>query len=251
MNSKLKICVIDDEPSIRKALIEAINESYELEVVGEAGSVDEGAALILDKNPDAIFLDIKLMEGDAFQLINILKRRLTKVPPIILNTGYNEFEYFEKTINDHKDYVIRILQKPFWQDWSEKQDDIIDAIIAYQGSNNERPPLQSVRIKIKSDYQTWFIDPIDLIYIEVPESKKGAGKIELHTKSQTFSLSRSLSSMMKELPLFFIRINRYNIVNTNYISHYDHSDHSLFLDGIEKSFPVGNAFYPNLQKLMQ
>jgi len=68
-----------------------------------------------------LFLDIKIKGGDAFQLLRTLKRKNVDIPPVIVNTGFAEFEYVQKAHNEFGDYVIMILKKPFWEDWAEKE----------------------------------------------------------------------------------------------------------------------------------
>lgn len=250
MSYKLKVCVIDDEKDVRQELVDALNESNEITVIGEAESVKQAFNLIHEKKPDAVFLDIKLLEGDAFQLINLLKRNEVPVPPIILNTGFNNFEYAKKTFNKYKDCVVRILEKPFWEDWEKKQDEIVDAIIAHHSTRKSHKET-SDRLIIKSDYQTWFVDVEKLRYVEVTEELKGQGKIKLVTDQKEFVIKRSMTLFLEQLPDYFIRISRFCIVNTRLISHYDHSDHTLFLDNSESYFGVGNAYYQNLEKWMK
>jgi two-component system LytT family response regulator len=68
----IKAVVIDDMLLARKALIKDIAEtSPQVSIVGEAENVVEGAKLIKKTDPDLIFLDIHLSDGDGFDILEI------------------------------------------------------------------------------------------------------------------------------------------------------------------------------------
>lgn len=237
---KYKVCVIDDEPEIRKILKETLEDSLEFEVTGEADSVETGTTLILNKNPDAVFLDIKLRGGDAFQLMTYLRRNMELVPAIILNTGYNDFEYAQKALNEFRQEVIMILQKPFWKDWKNKETEIVDRIREYY--HKDEVNFNQGRITIKSNHTTWVIQLADLIFIEVPFEHKGRGKLMLQTTYKSFLIYHSLNRIEMELPESFLRINRYTIINTQFLSHFDHSEQTIHLRNMpDRFFSVGDT----------
>lgn len=245
----IKLCVIDDEKPIRQALIKALNRSPELEVVGEAESVSQGVKIILQTKPDAIFLDIKLREGDAFQLINILNREMSNIPPIIINTGYRDFTLAQKLFNEFKSFVIAILEKPFWENWAEKEAEIIDLIYAFKNRNHSTiPALQ--RIVIKSDYKSYILEHEEIMFFEVG-SDSGIGKLIMMTIDKEIPINKSLSEIQKTLPPSFMRVSRYLIINLNHLDYYDHSDHVLYLKGLKRNFGVGNSYEPNLLSVLE
>jgi DNA-binding LytR/AlgR family response regulator len=247
---KYNVCVIDDEPEIRKILIKTLDESLDFKVIGEAEDVESGVELILNKQPDAVFLDIKLRGGDAFQLLSFIKRRMDLVPAIILNTGYSDFDYAQKAINDFRNEVVMILQKPFWEDWEKKEIEIIKRINDYYPEDQIN--INMTRLSIRSDHTTWLIHLSDLIFIEVPIEFKGRGKLNLVTTYKSFVINNSLQKIEEELPAYFIRINRYTIVNKQYLSHFDHSEQLLFLRGmLERNFSVGDTYKKEVLKEME
>ena len=253
MESKIySVCVIDDEPDIRNILAKTLDESRYFHLAGQAESVDEAFDMIQKVHPDAIFLDIKLREGDAFQLLNKLLTERSAMPAVILNTGYSDFEYAQRALNDYKDCVLMILKKPFWEDWAEKEVQIYHDIDNYQNSLKSSFEFIDNRIKIKSDYSTWLIDLEELIFVEVPVGEKGSGKILLVTKENTFTVSKSLATFQESLPNHFIRVSRYCIINTKYFSHINHSDRTLFLKGIkDRSFGLGDAYVSSLFQFLK
>ena len=241
--NKLRVCVIDDEKTIRKELISALNESPRMQVVGEAESVLDAAENIIRIQPDAVFLDIKLRQGDAFQVMDILRKEMTHLPAVIINTGYSDFEYAQRIFNQYRDCVITILQKPFWEEWSEKEASIVDQIIIHQGNHSSVDA--SSRISIKSDYKTYVFEADEIMYMEVSDDDKTKGKVFLESIDKKVYFNKSLSELLKMLPEQFVRVSRFLIINMHYLDFYDHSDHVLYLKGLKRSFGVGSTYETN------
>jgi two-component system LytT family response regulator len=73
----MKALIIDDERLARKELISLLEKHEDIEVVGEAANADEAEALIAEKKPDLLFLDINMPGRDGFQLLNAWTMRPT------------------------------------------------------------------------------------------------------------------------------------------------------------------------------
>lgn len=83
----LRLMVVDDEPPARRGLKRLMQAHEDVEIVGEAGSLDEAQALIYALRPDAIFLDIDLGSDHGFGLIE----RLDPVPAIVFVTAHSTY----------------------------------------------------------------------------------------------------------------------------------------------------------------
>jgi two-component system LytT family response regulator len=96
--------IVDDDPGIR-ATNKCLLEEYfpEIQLVGEADSVDGACSLIREMNPQLLLLDIEIKGGTGFQLLQKLKPYSFKV---VFITGFNE--YAIKAIKFHAiDYVLK------------------------------------------------------------------------------------------------------------------------------------------------
>jgi CheY-like chemotaxis protein len=61
------VLIVDDDPEFRRALGELLaDRGYR--VAGEAGSVEEGVALVSALAPEAVLLDVHLPDGDGILL---------------------------------------------------------------------------------------------------------------------------------------------------------------------------------------
>ncbi len=84
-----KALIIDDEVN-NIALLKHFVTKYclNVEVVGEALTIAEGVSEINEKEPDILFLDIKLNEGNSFKILDELDNLKAQV---IFVTSYDEY----------------------------------------------------------------------------------------------------------------------------------------------------------------
>ena len=64
----LRVVLVDDEHLIRSALATMLSLEEDLEVLGEAGTVAEGARLLAETTPDIAVVDLQLPDGDGLEL---------------------------------------------------------------------------------------------------------------------------------------------------------------------------------------
>jgi two-component system LytT family response regulator len=71
----IRSLIIDDEyPAIMGLKAQLKRVAPEVEIVGTAGAVSEAQELILKEKPDLVFLDIMLLDGTGFDLLQRLER---------------------------------------------------------------------------------------------------------------------------------------------------------------------------------
>lgn len=244
---KIRTLVIEDEAPIRHELIQAINEVPELEVVGEADAVESGFHLIKNTPSDLLFLDIKLIGGNAFQLLALLAREGVLCPPVVINTGYRDFEYAQKLHNDYGDKIIAILKKPFYEDWEKHQGLIMDSLYIRQQQErfNSGTDIVPRFVTIQNGKQSYFVALSDIILIKTGD--KGQGKTEVILEHSILQCAVTLSKMMMKLPNNFVQINRYEVINFDWISVVDHLNKEVIMRNGD-SFIIGSGYYPDLCK---
>ena len=103
----IRTILIDDEPDSNRVL-QTLLENYcpQVKVIGTADGVDTGFSLIESTQPDLVFMDIEMNQGNAFDLLN----RLDAIPfHLIFVTAfdvhavrafrYNAVDYLLKPVN--------------------------------------------------------------------------------------------------------------------------------------------------------
>lgn len=85
----LKITIIDDEPAARATLRRMLqNLAAPTQLVGEAGSVQEGLELLSRVSPDVLLLDVEMEDGTGFDLLD----GLAQIPSnVVFITAHDEF----------------------------------------------------------------------------------------------------------------------------------------------------------------
>ena len=65
----LKVLIVDDEPFAREDLRYMLAEHQDIEVIWEAGKIEEARNILAGNRPDVVFLDVQLRGGSGFDLL--------------------------------------------------------------------------------------------------------------------------------------------------------------------------------------
>jgi DNA-binding LytR/AlgR family response regulator len=248
-SNKIRTLIVENEQHIRQELSNALEETTEFIIIGECASVDEGYNMIKKLLPDLVFLDIKIEGGLSFQIINRLMKEKFEIPPIVINTGFRDYDYAKKIHNDYGDKVIYILNKPFWENWIQHQERILDAYIqSQQKSIEDAQNTPSKFINVQSGRKSFQILPSDIILVTTGEKTKGNSMILF--SSHSIDTGLSLTQLLQKLPSKIKQVNRYEAINIDWISYLDHSEKEVLLRNGTK-VPVGDSFYDSLIKALE
>jgi DNA-binding NarL/FixJ family response regulator len=79
--------VVEDSDIVRTRLVALLAETRGVEVAGEAASVADALTRLPAERPDAVLVDLRLPDGDGFDVIRAAKA-LTPVPLVVVLTSY-------------------------------------------------------------------------------------------------------------------------------------------------------------------
>jgi two-component system response regulator DevR len=85
--SKTRLLIIDDRETVRQALEVRLSHAPEIELVGSAGSTEEGMEAVRALAPNVVLLEIKMADGSGLDAC----RRIVQVAPsshVIVLTSY-------------------------------------------------------------------------------------------------------------------------------------------------------------------
>jgi two-component system LytT family response regulator len=202
--------IIDDERLARNELKKMLVEYPEIEVVGEAGNVDEAIKIIDELNPDLIFLDIQMPAKTGFELLEELER----VPTVVFTTAHDEYALKAFEVNA-LDYLLKPIDPKRLSDAVQKlllQEDR-DLLVNENRSENRSFLSDNDQVFVKDGEKCWFVK---LAEIRLFESVGNYARVFFGTNKPL--ILKSLNSLEERLdPKTFFRANRKHIVNLRMI----------------------------------
>ena len=94
---KARIFVVDDHPLVRDGLATRLAREADMEVCGEAESVEQAAIQIRAKRPDLVILDLSLGQQNGLDLLRQAQTPDHQVKMLVLST-YSEAMYAERAL---------------------------------------------------------------------------------------------------------------------------------------------------------
>src|ERR1700722_14916682 len=101
----MKALIVDDEPLARRELRRLLAAHPYIQIVGEAGDIDEAHERIDSLAPGVVFLDIQMPGGTGFDLL----AQLDWVPRIIFTTAYDRYAVKAFDVNA-LDYLLKPIE---------------------------------------------------------------------------------------------------------------------------------------------
>jgi DNA-binding NarL/FixJ family response regulator len=86
----MKVFLVEDSVVIRQRLVRLLNDVDGIKVIGESGNAQQAPAEILRLKPDAVLLDIHLLNGSGIDVLKQLKKAAPGMAVIIL-TAYPDY----------------------------------------------------------------------------------------------------------------------------------------------------------------
>jgi two-component system, LytTR family, response regulator len=201
----MKVMVIDDEPPARRELRRLLTGFPWVEIVGEAGNIDQAAELIGTLNPELLFLDIQMPGGSGFDLLT----RLEDVPQVIFTTAYDEHAVRAFKV-DALDYLLKPIEPA-------RLAEALGRVRSSQAARTPRPDAILEQIFVRDGDRCWFI-PLR----EVRLLSSEGNYIRLSWGNANPLLGRALAALEQRLdPNRFFRANRRQIINLEFIESVD------------------------------
>ena len=85
MDEKKTILVVDDHPFFREGLKSLLARNAQFEIIGEAGSCDEGLRKAKELMPDLVVMDISLPDGSGIEATRTMRSLLPETRVVILS----------------------------------------------------------------------------------------------------------------------------------------------------------------------
>lgn len=205
----VKAIIIDDERLARNELKKLLQEHPDIEVIDEAGNVDEGIEKIETLNPELIFLDIQMPGKTGFDLL----AEVEKAPRVIFTTAYDEYALKAFEVNA-MDYLLKPIEPKRLSDAIHKlQYEISKEKASLNGGLQKGPLTEHDQVFVKDGERCWFVK---LGEIRLFESVGNYAKVFFATNKPL--ILKSLNALEERLDdRMFFRANRKHIINLRWI----------------------------------
>jgi len=212
----IRCIIVEDEDNSRNLLIKLIGRyCQEIEIIDTAASVETAVNSINLNQPDLIFLDVEIIGGTGFDVLNRIQSKKTK---LIFTTGYDQF-----AIKAIKYSAIDYLLKPL------DLEELIDSVRKYKESLHlevdDRKESINENILPQKNYKSLVIPSLkgfklynikDIVWLR----SDGSYSIFKISNEQVVA-SKPLGHFEEILPPNqFYRIHNQNIVNISFIKEY-------------------------------
>ncbi|MFB1097349.1 LytR/AlgR family response regulator transcription factor [Terribacillus sp. JSM ZJ617] len=196
--------IVEDEPLARQELVFLLENSGEVEVVGEGSTLTKSYEAIRNTAPDVVFLDIELAEGTGLQLAEKLQE-LPKSPSFVFATAYDDYalQAFELHAAD---YLLKPFDEQRINQCIHKLQRMIPAVPEPKTPIKKLPVMEDERISL--------LDIQSILYITTQ-----GGKTQIKTLQKLFHLNEPLASVEKKLTdSSFMRVHRSYIVQLEHVT---------------------------------
>lgn len=107
---KLRIVLIDDHEVVRTGIKALLDAQKDLEVVGEAGSVEEGIRRVGYDEPDVVVLDVRLPDGSGVEACRDIRERFPDVKVLMLTSFADEEALMAAILAGAAGYVLKRIK---------------------------------------------------------------------------------------------------------------------------------------------
>ncbi len=244
----IKAIIIDDIEQARTTFKKDL-EVYapDVEVIGEANGVVEGAKLLKTITPDILFLDIQMQDGSGFDLIDILHDIPFKIIFITASDAY--------AIKAFRYAAIDYLLKPV------DPDELISAMDKFRKNRiNENEKYQLLNDSLKNynkPNEKLALHSLDKIHIvaicDILRCESSVNYTEFHfVNAKKLLVSKTLKEFEDLLSESgFYRVHQSHLINTKFIKEYVKLEggHLIMTDG--SMIPVSTRKRPEVMKMLE
>ncbi|MCE5347131.1 MAG: LytTR family DNA-binding domain-containing protein [Bacteroidales bacterium] len=211
---KAEAIIVDDEMHCLEEFKNLLSEFTDINLLEVISDPLSAANIIIEKNPDLLFLDIQMPGKDGFEVLDSI-RRAGMEPFVIFVTAYDEYA-IRAIRNAAFDYLIKPVCK---NELTVVLDRFREAFMTEKRNADYVKLLENVSVRKKVMFNTTggfiLIDYDDIVFIKADWNYS-----EVHVSKDKYELvTQNLGTVEKQLyDHSFFRINRSIIINLAYLT---------------------------------
>ena len=109
-HKNIRVMIVDDHEIVRRGIAEIVDRADGLEVVAEAGSVEDAVRRADLVRPDIILVDLQLPDGTGIDVMNRLKELCPDTHPIVLTSFDDDDALAESLEAGARAYILKTVR---------------------------------------------------------------------------------------------------------------------------------------------
>jgi two-component system response regulator DevR len=110
MPEHLRVFLMDDHEVVRRGLRELLESEDDIDIVGEAGSAEEGLSRIPPTQPDVAVLDVRLPDGNGVEVCREIRSRHPEIRCLILTSFSDDEALFQAIMAGASGYLLKQIK---------------------------------------------------------------------------------------------------------------------------------------------
>ncbi|MFJ5228933.1 response regulator [Kitasatospora sp. NPDC088391] len=106
-SAPIRVFLLDDHEVVRRGVHDLLDSEPDLEVVGEAGTVEQALARVPALRPDVAVLDMRLPDGDGVTVCRELRSRMPGLACLMLTSFDDEEALLDSIMAGAAGYVLK------------------------------------------------------------------------------------------------------------------------------------------------
>jgi len=207
--------VVDDEKLASDELAYQLREFPDVEIVATASNGLEAVQLIMDLEPDLVFLDVQMPGLDGMGVIRKLREKEIPLPYFVMATAYDQYAV-EAFKWEALDYLLKPVEKERLSQAIERARKCVAdrQKIAPAELPAPKPSLQRTKLLVKNNQRNFIVDAQDVVYATIEDGLITVVASALEGQSNY----RTIEELQSNLdPDMFWRVHRSYLVNIHRI----------------------------------
>jgi len=106
----LRVVLVDDNEVVRNGIKALLEQTPDVSVVGEAGTVKDAIARVEWARPDVVIMDVRLPDGSGIEATREIRARLPKTQVLMLTTFADDEALFASIMAGAAGYVLKQIK---------------------------------------------------------------------------------------------------------------------------------------------
>ncbi|MER6129038.1 response regulator transcription factor [Streptomyces sp. NPDC001795] len=108
--SPIRVFLLDDHEVVRRGVRDLLNDEPDIDVIGEAGTVEQALVRVPALRPQVAVLDVRLPDGDGVTVCRELRSRMPELACLMLTSFDDEEALLDSIMAGASGYVLKQIQ---------------------------------------------------------------------------------------------------------------------------------------------